>query len=136
MPSLPSPTGSSPADSWSGATRTWSSAGAGTRVLPALSSHQQDMFTVDVHALTDGDVMCCSSRDQGEAQLKQLLEAGLTTFICLQAGHHPLPLYWDLCAQGCAFHVTNVPQVQQHRAGNHVPCRTSCRLSRRCDWAA
>ena len=48
-----------------------------------------------MHALKDGVVLCNSSREQGEAQLKQLLEAGLTTFICLQARLHPLQLCWD-----------------------------------------
>jgi hypothetical protein len=26
----------------------------------------------------------CTSREQGEAQLQQILEAGITTFVCLQ----------------------------------------------------
>ena len=39
-----------------------------------------------MRASADGVSPCLrSSREQGEAQLKQLLEAGLTTFICLQA---------------------------------------------------
>ncbi len=55
-------------------------------------------------------VLCCSSREQGEAQLKQLLETGLTTFICLQA-RRTADLLGCMCQSQVtsAYHITDVP---------------------------
>ena len=30
-------------------------------------------------------MVCCSSRERGEQQLRQILQAGIDTFVCLQA---------------------------------------------------
>ena len=43
----------------------------------------------------------CRTREQGEQQLRALLEAGLTTFICLQACHLPLGCMRQ-CYTACA----------------------------------
>jgi len=91
MHSLRLPIGSFPAGSWSGGTHMWRAADAGALSWAALSLHQQYICTLYIVCIRGQMMLCCSSREQGEAQLKQLLEAGLTTFICLQARHHLPP---------------------------------------------
>jgi hypothetical protein len=120
------PIGSSQALSWSAVTPSWSPAGAvaGLRCAAYTSStfgcHQQQQHPVlkqlslalpsaagstpDIHAVLG----CrCRTREEGEAQLQRLLDAGITTFYCLQvssplAPHRMQPAYIRCWAQAAA----------------------------------